>query len=278
MDNQGPTLEITYITDPTDPIGVRSDLAQSFTGADVQALIIVPNDEVRLQAITDYLQKLALTSEQINNDLTPTSVIYQKVEAQNDLINSANRQSFLKLINLTAITTSTFRAKTQVRALGHVNPIGIARGSRTIAGTMILTEFDRDAFWNIITNGAFMPDVSVGAQGDPLLVDQITPFDMLLLFQNELGAVAYRYISSIEIVTNGNVYSIQDMYHENTLSFLCLEVTPLTPEQMKINFEGNIPLGKRWIGTRVDNLSSLVSGKEITRRFRQSLAARRTEL
>lgn len=46
-----------------------------------------------------------------------------------------------QLLELTTLTVSIHRAKCQVAAGGYINPKGIARGRRTIAGTMIMTKF-----------------------------------------------------------------------------------------------------------------------------------------
>ena len=46
-----------------------------------------------------------------------------------------------QLLECTTLTVSVHRVKSPVRACGYINPKGFARGGRTIAGTMILTQF-----------------------------------------------------------------------------------------------------------------------------------------
>lgn len=51
-----------------------------------------------------------------------------------------------RLGTLQTISISTYNAKTPVKALGFKNPISIARGGRTIAGTMILNQMHSHVF------------------------------------------------------------------------------------------------------------------------------------
>lgn len=247
--------------------------SETFAGSDVDALIIFPDDEERLRMVETYLNEVARLIEEGED----VSLSDAEDRAISNLPVSQSTENFLHLLNLQSITTSTFRNKSQVRALGQVNPRGFARGSRTIGGTMILTEFNRDVFWNLLKNNAPMNDQNVGDVGARVLVDQLAPFNMVLLFQHEYGAVAYRQIYGIEIVTNGNVYSIQDMYHENTLSFLCQDVTPLTPlEGVKGQLDtwrdragkiGNRP-GLTLVPPRIASLASIQNGRSIVQNYR----------
>lgn len=249
---------------------VFDQYAPTFTGADISALVILPQDEDRLNVIENYLNEV----QQLLNDPDKEFTVAEATQAADSSLFLEPQGlgfSLLPLINLQSITVSTYRNKPQVRALGHVNPKGYARGSRTIAGTLILTEFDRDSFWTLIKQNINHSDNNLGDSGSAVLVDQIAPFDMVLLFQNEYGKAAYRYIYGIELSTNGIVYSIMDMYNENTLSFTAADATPLTPIEDR-NLSGET-LGSSVIGAaretiRIKNLGIVQSAREITRRFR----------
>lgn len=259
------------------------DESRTFTGADIKALLILPDDEKQLELVRAYLQ--AIENEEIKgtDDLTEAE---EKVFREFDPYGGGaspdvGKEQFLPLLNLQSITISTFRNKQQVRALGHVNPRGFARGSRTSAGTMILTEFWRDSFWDLLTRNAPLFDSNFGDSGNAVLVDQLAPFDCLLLFTNEFGNVSYRYINGIEIATNGIVYSIQDMYNENTLSFVCQDVTPLTPALEDIRQAvrtGNILGTPLLYGTPVPEKIRVApevrNAKELVRQYRQRKNAR----
>ena len=178
----------------------RSNLAKehlleysAFTGTDIKAFILPQGDQLARQALERRLNSLdELPMDEINRSALNGDFADQtSIHGEDPGANHGLAHDILPLINLQSITISTFRAKTQVRALGHVNAVGLARGSRTIAGTFILTEFAKDAFWDILT--APISDINVGDTG-PILPDQMRPFDIILLFAHELGNLAIRHI------------------------------------------------------------------------------------
>ena len=60
-------------------------------------------------------------------------------------------------------------------------------------------------------------------------VDQLPPFNLSLLFTNELGFASYQRILGVDFVDDGVVNSIQDMFTERTLVFLAEDFTELMP-------------------------------------------------
>ena len=59
--------------------------------------------------------------------------------------------------------------------------------------------------------------------------DQLPPFNLSLLFTNELGFASYQRILGVDFVDDGVVNSIQDMFTERTLVFLAEDFTELMP-------------------------------------------------
>jgi hypothetical protein len=57
-----------------------------------------------------------------------------------------NPDKVYRLGTLQTLSISTYNSKTPVRALGFKNPIAVARGGRTIAGTMILNQMHSHVF------------------------------------------------------------------------------------------------------------------------------------
>lgn len=203
----------------------------AFAGTDIKAFILPQGDQL---ARTEMERRLHSLSEALENNTDAVNTALQggdnaervTVYGKDPGADRGLAHDILPLVNLQSITISTFRAKSQVRALGHVNAVGLARGSRTVAGTFILTEFNRDAFWDVLT--APIRDINTGDTGS-ILPDQMRPFDILLLFAHEMGNLAIRHIYGLEVVTNGVVYSIQDYYSENTVSYIAQDVGPLIP-------------------------------------------------
>ena len=58
-----------------------------------------------------------------------------------------------QLLELTTMSVSVHRAKAQARAAGYINPKGIARGGRTIAGTMVMTKFAAEVLLRFLASG-----------------------------------------------------------------------------------------------------------------------------
>jgi hypothetical protein len=260
----------------TDPLLTDT---QTFTGSDVRALIVRPEDDTLMDKTILFLEALeeALSNQGTSADLSTLDEQTLFLDPSFYQPDRAKQSNFIPLLNLQSITVSTFRTKPQVRALGTVNPRGFARGSRTSAGTMILTEFEKDVFWDLVALPAEptpSTDMNLGDAGRSVLPDQIAPFDLILVFNNELGAAAYRYIYGIEIVTNGIVYSIQDLYHEDTVSFMCRDITPLQPLNPIADLLRKQNANPHARHRRISTLSYVENGTEIVRRFRLLKASR----
>lgn len=131
-----------------------------------------------------------------------------------------------QLVELTTLTVSIHRSKSQVVAGGFINPVGIARGRRTVAGTMIMTKFTADVLAEFLQSGLIL-DASKDTAYNK--IDQLPPFNMSLFFCNEQGFASYQRLLGVELVTDGSVYSIQDMLSEQTISYIASDFTPLMP-------------------------------------------------
>lgn len=134
--------------------------------------------------------------------------------------------TYIELIECHTISVSAFRMKTPVRALGYTNPKGFARGLRTIAGTMVLTEMTVDVLLTLLLQ-VVVQDSSKDSQ--ITLVDQLPPFNITMLFANEFGSTSYRTITGVEFLNDGTVYSVQDLLTERTISWMANSFTPLMP-------------------------------------------------
>lgn len=98
----------------------------------------------------------------------------------------------------------------------------------TIAGTMIFSVFDRYALYDIAKFKA-KTDHLPGDNPMHMLGDQMTPFDISVLFQNELGDISKLAIIGISLVDEGQVMSVNDIYIESTHSFIADDVIPMYP-------------------------------------------------
>lgn len=131
-----------------------------------------------------------------------------------------------QLVELTTLTVSIHRVKSPARACGYINPRGFARHGRTIAGTMILTQFTLDVLTRFLYS-----QLSTDLSKDSfyLKTDQLPPFDLTLVFCDEYGNSSYRRLLGVDIVDDGTIYSQNDMFTEQTLSYMAADFTPLLP-------------------------------------------------
>ena len=139
---------------------------------------------------------------------------------------TSNTSQLKQLIECTTFTISIHREKAAVRAAGYINPKGFARGRRTIAGTLVLTQFTVDVLYNFLMSQQLSShDLSKDTQY--VKVDQLPPFNMTMLFTDEYGSVSYRRVLGVDFVTDGVVYSTNDMLSEQTISYMASDFTPL---------------------------------------------------
>lgn len=140
-----------------------------------------------------------------------------------------------QLIELTTLTVSVHREKSPVRAVGYINPKAFARGRRTIAGTMIVTQFTVDVMYRFLSGRVDPRDASKDSFF--LKADQLPPFNMTLMFCDEYGHASYRRLLGVDVVTDGTVYSVNDMMTEQTITYMASDFTPLMPLRRSVLFE-----------------------------------------
>jgi hypothetical protein len=168
--------------------------------------------------------------------------------------------------NLQAISYAIQREKAPIYVMGRVDPLSFSRGKRGIAGTMIslmLDEHllyadpfasevfvgDKDAIRPMHTFGASDPLGSggTGRENDledpgiftamtgvddahevmrPFYVDQIRPFDVVIVAMNEYGNGAQMRIYGIEILNEGSGFSIDDIVIENQMTYVARTILP----------------------------------------------------
>lgn len=142
---------------------------------------------------------------------------------------SDGRRYAKQLIESTTISVSIHREVSQVRASGYINPKGFALGKRTIAGTLVMTQFTVDTLYSFL-----QPSNVTDGSKDTFFtkIDQLPPFNITMIFSNEYGYVSQRRLLGVKFVTDGTIYSIQDMMTEQALSWMALDFTPLLPFSM----------------------------------------------
>lgn len=147
----------------------------------------------------------------------------------------------LVLGELQTVSYSIHREVSPIRTIGRINPIGFTGGQRTIAGSLIFTVFDRNIVHEVKelmrrTNYARFLETKRAQKtlSNISLMDEMPPFDIDIIMQNEYGHSSRMIIRGVVIVDEGQVMSIEDILTENTMSYLAtdIEVLDLTNQPM----------------------------------------------
>lgn len=124
--------------------------------------------------------------------------------------------------DIQTLTYSIHRDKGAVRTLGRVKPKGFTRGGRTIAGSMVFTVFDRRALFE-------MSKDKKQATKRVAIADELPGFDIILNFVNEYGNASTLVLYNVQIMDEGQSHSVEDVYIENTMSYICQDIDLLEP-------------------------------------------------
>lgn len=141
--------------------------------------------------------------------------------------------------SLSAVSYSTHREKVNVPTLGRSYARRRTRGQRTIAGTLVWIVKDRAPLWRFM--GHYTYD-NKAFQHLPMS-DSLPPFDITLTFANEYGHVSVLRIYGIDIISEGQTHSIQDMITENVMEYQAFDMDMMMPIDAE---EGELP----WVLTK----------------------------
>jgi len=162
---------------------------------------------------------------------------------------------------LQAISYAVQREKAPIYVMGSVDPLSFSRGKRGIAGTIITLMLDQHFMFgepfsdmkfiadkdeiypgvadlNDASDLAELGELDPGFTLDPSnladayqasqawYVDQLPPFDVVIVAANEYGQAASMRIYGIEILNEGSGFSIDDMVIENQMTYVCRTILP----------------------------------------------------
>ncbi|MES9681824.1 virion structural protein [Gottfriedia acidiceleris] len=127
---------------------------------------------------------------------------------------------------LQTISYSVYRPTAPVFALGQIAAKGVVRGARTVAGSLIFTVFDRHVLYEI------MSEYNMNNKGKCQInkSDQLPPFDITINFLNEYGQSSRLVIYGVNLISEGQTMSIEDMITENTMEFIALDIDTMIPD------------------------------------------------
>ena len=162
--------------------------------------------------------------------------------------------------NLNGISFSTTREKAPIYTLGSVDAVAFGRGKRGHAGSLIFTNFDRHALYDVKRESeqAGKPlkyyrkgtDIPAGGrskllgyqsyEGDLAALgvstpteanysDQLPPFTITLTGQNEYGNTSVMAILGVELINEGSGISIDDIVTETQMTFVARSILTWRP-------------------------------------------------
>ena len=124
---------------------------------------------------------------------------------------------------LQTVTISSERPAGPVRSLGVASVRDYVRGVRTIAGSMIFTLLDKDVFVDL-----YQENTKESPSFDPVFVDVIPSFHIILNGVNEMGLAAGLVIAECTITNMGQTFSVDDLLLEATYTYVAKYVSPFT--------------------------------------------------
>ena len=205
--------------------------------------------------------------------------------------------------NLNGISFSTTREKAPVYTMGSVDAVSFGRGKRGHAGSLIFTNFDRHALYDLMDPDSTSvgndkkrywywkkaQDVPAGGRskflstnfGDlsalgitlaaPNYSDQIPPFTITLTSMTEYGSISVMNILGVELINEGSGVSIDDIVTETQMTFVARAILgwkPIQVPQGVINQGGTFTIGNTNIAQRLSELTAVQQAEEF-----QTLAA-----
>ena len=121
--------------------------------------------------------------------------------------------------SLTTISYSMYRNKRPVINIGRTNINGVTRGSRIFAGTMIFTLINQHWLKELQEQLDWLKGY------DELKVDELPLFDIMIISANEYGNAVAMYIYGIDFTDEAQTISVEDLFTENTFSFVARDVS-----------------------------------------------------
>jgi hypothetical protein len=132
------------------------------------------------------------------------------------------RKPFKNAADIQTLTISSTTSVLPIRSLGNKRPITFTKGARTFAGSMIFTVIDSDPFKELFSAGI---DSSSGSGGS-WHIDEMPPFDILIMASNESGKSGMQLISGVTLSNYGTTYSVDDIFTEVTYTYMAEHVSP----------------------------------------------------
>jgi len=244
----------------------------SYSGADIKLVVHTSANEIATQAQSQEALTLDSSINTLQNeadaatDPKTRAALLAGIDVQlaqkTEVLNQPIPASHVVIATAQTLSVQTFRAKKPVRALGCVGPKGIARGSRSIGGSIIFTVFDEHALTALLhTPPTIHSHELINSRGGfKTYVDQLPPLTITALLSNEYGSISELTIYGVDFVTDGQVMSIDDLFSENTCSFMATDFD-LLQKKAQVDLRKSAP-GSKTFSAHPTSASSLLDNAD----------------
>lgn len=154
---------------------------------------------------------------------------------------SLNR-TVTELDNITTLSWSLHAGRSATRLVGRAGAVGSrSYGSRTIAGSIVFALSDHHPLMRLLPED--FPTTKFGPNDRAIwrpniMPDQIPPFDLMLVMQNEYGYASILALYGIQVVDDGGVVGVDNLITENVVQYTALGMDPLV--QVEVGDNGEI--------------------------------------
>jgi hypothetical protein len=129
----------------------------------------------------------------------------------------------IHLDSVSTVSVSIYEAKAPVRRLGHASPVGFTGNIRTVAGSIICVLRDNHPLSEMMQGNFHTKHLDDNQIRDNVKGNfnsgALFPFDLMLMYKNEVGDALGFSIYNVEIISEGIVTSTNDMITEVVLQF-----------------------------------------------------------
>ena len=144
--------------------------------------------------------------------------------------------SLVHLDSIATVSVSIYEAKAPVRALGHASPVGFSGNIRSIAGSIICILQDEHPLSKLMKQPY---DKHLDDAINRKVAGRIFPFNLMLMYKNEVGNGLSMQIDNIEIISEGIVTSVNDLATEMVFQFVATEMHQLkVTSDLKVSKRG----------------------------------------
>jgi hypothetical protein len=152
------------------------------------------------------------------------------------------------LESVMTVSLSIYEAKAPVRRLGHAAPVGFTGNIRSIAGSIVcLMKGDTHPLGPVMMGytpeAKHVDDENISSPYKQITGGEdyqwrfqaglIKPFNLLLLYKNEVGGDVGLQINNIDIISESVVTSVNDIYTEMVFQFVATNVNPISKKPLK---------------------------------------------